>query len=128
RRSSGLILISGSHAMRLARPRNRAELPARVDAELDEYLPQMPLDGMRADEQLRADLLIRQTVTGEPRDLCLLGGQLITRTDRLLAHLFSGGDQLSAGPLAERLRSHRRVHVVGTIELLAGVQTTVRPA
>ena len=32
----------------------------------------MPFDGVRADEQLRTDLLVRQPVAGQPRDLCLL--------------------------------------------------------
>src|ERR1700738_848520 len=57
--------------MRLTGPGDRAELPARRDAELDEDLPQVPFDGVRADEQLRADLLIRQAVAGQPRDLPL---------------------------------------------------------
>ena len=40
----------------------RAELPARADAELAEHLAQVPLDGARAEEQLRADLRVRLPV------------------------------------------------------------------
>ena len=57
----------------LACPRNGAELPARGDAELDEDLPEVPFDGVRADEQLCTDLLVRQTVSRQARDLRLLG-------------------------------------------------------
>jgi hypothetical protein len=72
----------------------------------------VPFDGVRADEQLRADLVIRQTVPGQPRDLGLLGRQLVTGPDSLFANLFSGGDKLSracsakacAGSLAEAIR------------------------
>ena len=69
----------------LARPGHGAELPARGDAELDEDLPQVPFNGVRADEQLRTDLLVRQAVACQPRDLRLLAGQFVTRADRLLA-------------------------------------------
>src|SRR6201991_5390474 len=113
---------------RLARPRDRPELPSRGDAELDEDLPQVPFDGVRADEQLRADLLIRQPVTGQPRDLCLLGGQLVTRADRLLAYLFAGGDQLAACPFSEGVRAHRGVHLVALTEMSTRVEAPVDPA
>src|SRR5450631_54764 len=64
-----------------------AELPARADAELGEYLAQVPLDGARAEEQLGADLRIRQPVTGEPGDLRLLRGELARRLGPPLAHV-----------------------------------------
>jgi hypothetical protein len=44
----------------------------------------VPFDGVRADEQLRTDLLIGQTVGSQSRDLLLLSGELIARADRLL--------------------------------------------
>ena len=87
--------------MGLARARNVAELPARCDAELDKDLPQVPFDRVRAQEQLRGDLLICQAVAGQPRDLRLLGSQLVARADRLLAHLLAGRDQLSTSPLGK---------------------------
>ena len=53
------------------------ELVARFDAEFDEDLFQVVLDGACAEEQPGADLGIRQAVAGQPRDLGLLRGQLI---------------------------------------------------
>jgi hypothetical protein len=52
------------------------ELVARFDAEFDEDLFQVVLDGACAQEQPGADLGIRQAVAGQPRDLGLLRGQL----------------------------------------------------
>ena len=42
----------------------RSELPARGDAEFGEHVARVPLDGARADEQLRADLRVRQALAG----------------------------------------------------------------
>ena len=50
---------------------------ARFDAEFDEDLFQVVLDGACAEEQPGADLGIRQAVACQPRDLGLLHGQLI---------------------------------------------------
>ena len=52
------------------------ELVARFDAEFDEDLFQVVLDGACAEEQPGTDLGIRQAVAGQPRDLGLLHGQL----------------------------------------------------
>src|SRR3954452_16523913 len=49
-----------------------AELPARADLELGEHLAEVPLDGPRADEELRSDLRVGLPVPGELRDLRLL--------------------------------------------------------
>src|SRR5579862_429906 len=64
RRRSGL--IAGKHPL---------ELGAGVDAELEEHLAQVVLDRARADEELGADLGIRQSVMRQPCDLGLLCGQ-----------------------------------------------------
>ena len=53
------------------------ELVARFDAEFDEDLFQVVLDGACTEEQPGADLGIRQAIAGQPRDLGLLRGQLI---------------------------------------------------
>src|SRR6478735_7455402 len=98
---------------RLARPRDRPELPSRGDAELDEDLPEVPFDGVRADEQLRTDLLIGQTVGSQSRDLLLLSGELIARADRLLAHLFTGRDQFTSGPFGEAVCTDADERLVG---------------
>src|SRR3954451_7396867 len=57
------------------------ELPARTDAQLCEHLPEVPLDGAGAKEESRADLQVRQALTGEPRNVELLGGQLLCALD-----------------------------------------------
>src|SRR5262245_59482217 len=88
-----------------AGPGDGAQLPARGDAELDEHLSQMPFDGVRADEQLRPDLLIGQAFAGEARDLSLLRRQLATGTDRLLAYLLTRRGELSPCPFGESLRA-----------------------
>ena len=49
------------------------QLLARADPELGEHLAQVPLDGARAEEQLRADLGVRQAVARQPGDVLLLG-------------------------------------------------------
>src|SRR5882757_4488113 len=112
----------------LARPGHGAELPAGGDAELDEDLPEVPFDGVRADKQLGSDLLIRQTVAGQSRDLRLLGRQLVARAERLFAYLLTGRNQLSASPLGEGLRAHSGEHLMGGAELLAGCGSSVRSA
>src|SRR5215218_4738807 len=79
-------------------PRERAgELPARLDAELGEHLAQVPLHRAGAEEELRADLRVRQPVAGEVRDLALLGGQVVARGGGALAHLLARGQQLPLG-------------------------------
>ena len=48
------------------------EFSTRGDAELDEHIAQVPLDRAMAEEELRADLLVRQTLPRQLRDLALL--------------------------------------------------------
>ena len=59
----------------------------------------MPFDGVGADEQLGADLLIGEPVAGQPGDLRLLGRQLAAGAGLVaraaLAHLLPGGDQFA---------------------------------
>src|SRR5580698_10668094 len=85
----------------------RPELPARGDTELGEHVAQVPLDRARADEQLRADLRVRQAVAGQPGDLLLLRRELVARVGASLAHLLARGEQLAAGALGERLHPDR---------------------
>src|SRR5258707_15296741 len=68
-----------------------------ADAELREHLVQVPLDGSRAEEELRADVLIGLPARGEPRDLILLRGELATCLVIPFAYLLAGGEQLAAG-------------------------------
>src|SRR5918992_5706918 len=59
--------------------RNAAELVARGDVELQEDLAQVVLHRARADEELCADLRVRETVLREPGDLRLLGREHAAR-------------------------------------------------
>ncbi len=51
------------------------ELPAGADGKLGEHLAQVVLNGAGADEQAGTNLRVRQTLSGRPRDLGLLGSQ-----------------------------------------------------
>jgi hypothetical protein len=55
------------------------ELLARRDTELDEDLPEMPLDGPDTQEQLGSDLGVGPPIASEPGNLLLLRGQGVTR-------------------------------------------------
>ena len=98
-----------------------AQVPARGDAELPEHLPQVPFDGAGADEQLGGDLRVGPSVTGQPGDVLLLGGELVERVGLALADLLAGGEQLAACALGERLDAQLGEGVVGRAELLAGI-------
>jgi hypothetical protein len=71
-----------------------SQLPARADPELHEHLAQVPFDGAAAEEEARADLRVRQPITGEPRDLALLRSQIVARLGLALADCLAGGRQL----------------------------------
>src|SRR6516225_8564408 len=100
----------------------RSELPARGNAELGEHVAQVPLDRARADEQLGADLRVRQAVAGEPGNLLLLRGELLDRAGAALARLLTRRQQLAAGAFGERLHPDRGEQVIGGAQLLARVQ------
>ena len=104
------------------------QLPPGTDAELGEHVAQMPLHGPRAEEEPRADLRIGQPVAGEPGDLPLLGGQIVARFDRPLAHLLARGLKLLTGALGERLHPDRGQHLVGRAQLLARVDPAILAA
>src|SRR5437868_9184013 len=80
-----------------------AQPHAGADTELREHLVQVPLDRARAEEELRADLLICLRVRGEPRDLLLLCGELAACLVTPFTHLLAGREQLAAGALGERV-------------------------
>src|SRR5260221_8000293 len=73
-----------------------------ADAECREHLVQVPPDGARAEDELRADVLIGLPARGEPRDLILLRGELATCLVTPFAYLLAGGEQLAAGAFFER--------------------------
>jgi hypothetical protein len=67
-----------------------AEALARADPELHEHLPQMPLDGVGADEKLGADFRVRSARQGESRNMLLLRCQLITGVVSAFANRLAG--------------------------------------
>ena len=81
------------------------ELPAGADAKLGEHLARVVPNGAGADEQAGTNLRVRQTLSGQPRDLGLLGSQrFASRAGRhagglggTLTGCLAGGQQLAAG-------------------------------
>ena len=92
RRDSYLILCASRALSTREEPavlgQRSAKLPARADPELGEHLAQVPLDRARAEEELGADLGIREPVAGEPGDLLLLRSEL-SRVSALRLRIFS---------------------------------------
>src|SRR4051812_17356314 len=80
---------------------------------------------MRTDEQPGADLRIRKAVTCEPRDLSLLGGELVVAfdagLDAALADMLTRRQELALGAPGERLGAHACEHLERGAQLLAGV-------
>src|SRR5262245_40905921 len=87
----------------------------------------MPFDGTKADEQLSADLGVRQSLTGEARNLVLLRRELVACLVPSLAHLLARGKKLTARPLGEPFGTHRVERVIGVTQLFASVDATVLP-
>src|SRR3954468_3236776 len=104
------------------------QFPAGMDAEFVEHVAQVPFDGPRAEEELCADLGVRQALAGEPRDLALLRGQIVASLDGSPPHLLAGGLKLLAGALGERLHADRGQHLVGRAQLVARVDPAVLAA
>src|SRR5919106_6725674 len=83
-----------------------AEFVPRADVEPPEDLVQVVLDGTRADEQASGDLGVGEAVSGEPRDLGLLGGEVFLGLDDAFANTPASGLQLPLGAPRERLETH----------------------
>ena len=88
----------------------------------------MVLDRARADEQLGADLRVGEPIASEPRYLSLLSRELVACLIRSFARGLSGGCQLPAGALRERLRAHLAQHLVSGAQLLARLHPAALPA
>src|SRR4029079_10107616 len=97
----------------VVRPRG-AELSAGADTELGEHLAQVPLDGLRADVQLRRNLMVRAPPAGEPGDLLLSRGKLGAGLVTACAHLLSRGQKLAPGPFGEGLHADPDERLVGS--------------
>jgi len=77
------------------------------------------------DEELGADLGVRETVRGELRDMCLLRSEFGVRVRRALADLLSGREELAASAFGERLHSHRGEQFVCGSKLVTGIGASV---
>src|ERR1700730_2326778 len=95
-----------------SRGQSGLEALAGGDPELGEDLPQVPFDGPCADEQLRANLWVRPSVPGKPRDVLLLWGELVAGVVSALAHLLPRGQQIASSAVGESVCAHRGEHVV----------------
>src|SRR6266516_2627905 len=88
----------------------------------------MPFDGSRAEEEPRTDLRIGQPIAGQPRDLPLLGGQIVARFDRPLAYLLARRLKLLTCALGECLHPDRGQDLVGRAELPARIDPAILAA
>jgi hypothetical protein len=107
------------------------ELPAGADGKLGEHLAHVVLNGAGADEQAGTNLRVRQTLSGQPRDLGLLGSQRSARLGGLggaLTGSLAGGQQLAAGALGERLHPHCAQHLACDAQLVARLGDTALAA
>src|SRR4051794_946389 len=104
--------------------RHAAELVARGDVELQEDLAQVVLHRTGADEQLRADLRVRETISGEPSDLRLLGCEDVEGVHSPSERSLPGSQELATGALGERPGPE------ATEQLVCGAQliTRIHPA
>src|SRR5258707_8581530 len=103
------------------------EFSTRGDAELDEHVAQVPLDRAMAEEELRADLLVRQTLARQLRDLALLRRQIIPSLRSSLAAFLARAQQLVPASVSERLHTQRREHVVCDAQLVPCLDAPVLP-
>jgi hypothetical protein len=62
---------------------------------------------------------LENPLASQPRDLLLLGSQLVARLDGPLVHMLAGRQQLETSAFGERLHSDRAEPLVGGAELLA---------
>src|SRR6185437_17171855 len=85
-------------------------------------------DGARADEKACADLGVREPVAGKPRDLRLLGGELVPGFVGALSHCFACRQQLATRARRKRLSAHRGERIPGGAELVASVNSPSVPS
>ena len=78
-----------------------AQLPARSDVELFEDVVQVPFDGARADEQPAGNVGVRKTLTDQPGNVGLLGGEFGNCGDVEFAGRLAGSQQFLRSALRE---------------------------
>lgn len=105
------------------------QVPARGDVEFGVHLAQVPFHGVRAEEQLCADLGVGESRTGQLRDLRFLGGQRGRGgTSPLLGHGLAGGPQFAYGTFGERAGAESTEEGVRRTKLLTGIEAAVLPS
>src|SRR5438105_8632312 len=77
-----------------------------MDLELAEDPRQVELDGLRAEEELRADVAVRESLRDEEGDLQLLRRQALRSRRIASTQTLAARAQLGSGPLRPRARAH----------------------
>src|SRR5262249_55099446 len=108
--------------------RKAGQLVARGDLELLEHLAQVVLHRSRADEELRADVGVGETIPGELGDLRLLGREHATRLVGTGPGSLPRCLELPPGALGERLGPGMAEHLVCGSKFVAGVDAPVLAA
>src|SRR6185312_14556796 len=99
-----------------------SQFPPRRYPELSKDVTEMPLDGTRAEEQLAADLPIRETTLHQTRDLQLLAGELRRGCiDGPASSSARSRCELAASALRERFDPHALQLFVRDVELIASL-------
>src|SRR5580700_5326109 len=99
----------------------RAELVTRSYVQLREHIAQVVGDGGLADENSRADFRVGEAVARQPRDLRLLGSELISGFDAAFPRALTRGRQLALASVGESLGAHAREHLERGTQLLPGL-------
>ena len=85
----------------------------------------MVLHGAGADEQLRADLGVGETISGQPSDMCLLGCEHAARVVGAPPRGLARGEELVTGAVGKPLGPDAAERFVGGSELLTRVDAAV---
>src|SRR5215218_1298486 len=80
----------------------RRQLRTRTEAELLEDVAQVRLDRVRAEEELRRDLLVRQPLRDQARDRELLRREVVPRRGDAPARALTGRSKLGFCPFCPR--------------------------
>src|SRR4030088_3493281 len=91
-------------------------------------MPQVIVDGVRADEQLGGYLGIGRASGDKAGNLRFTLGEPVVGSDGLFARLSSGGGQLKSGPLGEGDHADGLEQLVRRLKLLARFEAPAPPA
>src|SRR5262249_24960854 len=98
-----------------------SQLGAGRDREFGEDVAEVAFDGARGQEQLRGDLLVRETLSNEASDVQFLWRELSGRAGVAPASRLAGGAQLASGTLGPGERTHLLERLDGRPEVRASV-------